>query len=110
MNTFQKLVKTELTLIKNIMDYGQFYHEIESGVREWVFWFRNAGVNTECSCHHKGYIQCQILDPTSDVMKIKGIMMEHNILDFEIEIKYRGFDFSIMEIRSPYFEKDGGIK
>ena len=88
------------------MEEFQFYNEIELGVRHFVFLLRNAGVNTECSCHHEGYIQCQTLDPTTEVGKIKTVMIDEGIEDFEIEILYRGLNYSVLNIRSPAFKKN----
>jgi len=51
-----------------------FYLEIEEGVREAVRALRNAGINTECSCHHEGYIQCQSTDPTTEQRRIFNVM------------------------------------
>lgn len=82
---------------------NNFYESVEEGVRKIVFLLRNAGINTECSCHHDGYIQCQTLDPTTDVMRIKAVMAECNISNFTIKIKYEGFHFGTMDIYSPSF-------
>jgi len=82
---------------------NSFYLGIEEGVREWVYRLRNTGINTECSCHHEGYIQCQTLDPTDDIKKIKTIFLENNIEEFEIEIYIKGYQFSTLEIKSPIF-------
>lgn len=84
----------------------QFYNEIETGVRRFVFLLRNAGINTECSCHHKGYIQCQTNDPTTELRRIKDVMYEEGIENFEIEIRYdRGINVASLNIQSPAFVK-----
>ena len=87
-----------------------FYHEIESGVRRFVFLLRNSGINTQCSCHHDGHIECQTFDPTTEVQRIKTIMIEEGIEDFEIEIRYTGLNWSILTIRSPAFLKEQNTK
>jgi len=81
-----------------------FYGEIEEGVRDYVSQLRNAGINTECSCHHEGYIQCQTLDPTTELRRIKDIMSQNNIEDFTIEFRHKGYYFSSIEIKSPAFK------
>jgi hypothetical protein len=81
---------------------NNFYAQIEEGVREWVFKLRNSGINTECSCHHEGYIQCQCLDPTTEISVIQSLFLEHNIEDFTIDVKVQGV-FKSLEIRSPIF-------
>ena len=82
-----------------------FYNEIETGVRRFVFLLRNAGINTECSCHHEGYISCQTLDPTTEIRTIKTVMIEEGIEDFEIEILQKGLYWSFLTIRSPAFKE-----
>lgn len=81
-----------------------FYLGIEEGVREWVFRFRNRGINTECSCHHEGYIQCQTVDPTTEIREIKTVLLEYDVEKFEINILYRGYEFSTLEIRTDAFK------
>ncbi len=84
----------------------QFYNEIETGVRHFVFLLRNEGINTECSCHHEGYIQCQTNDPTTELRRIKTVMIEEGIENYEIEIRYSGApNVSSLNIRSPAFVK-----
>lgn len=82
-----------------------FYLEIEEGVRDWVFRFRNHGINTTCSCHHEGFIQCVTVDPTEEIRQIKTIFLNYGIAKFEVEFKYEGLYFSHIEIRSPVFKK-----
>jgi hypothetical protein len=59
--------------------YSSFYGSIEEGVRDAVCALRNAGINTECSCHHDGYIQCQSLDPTTEQQRIFNVLTELGI-------------------------------
>jgi len=86
-----------------------FYLNIEEQVRVWVHRLRNIGINTECSCHHDGYIQCQTLDPTTEIERIKTVFLENNIEDFEIRITIKGCHFSTLEIRSPVFKAQTGL-
>ena len=85
------------------MDNNSFYLKIEEGVREWVYKLRNHGINTECSCHHDGYIQCQTLDPTEEIRIIKSVLMENNVEDFNIVITITSWKFATLVIRSPHF-------
>ena len=50
--------------------------EIEPGVRKLVGCLREHGINTECSCHHEWYVQCQTLDPTSELRLIYNAMRD----------------------------------
>jgi hypothetical protein len=83
--------------------------EIEEGVRQWVYLLRNVGINTECSCHHKGYIQCQTLDPTTEIFRIKSVLLENGIEDFDISIIHKGTKCSSLEIHSPSFVKNCNV-
>lgn len=61
-----------------------FYAQIELGVRDWVRRLRDAGINTECSCGHEGYIQCQSLDFPTEFQQIKDVLHENGLWDYEI--------------------------
>ena len=59
--------------------------EIEPGVRNLVCWLRNHGINTECSCHHKWYVQCQTTDPTTELTRIYVAMVDVGIKKYRVE-------------------------
>jgi hypothetical protein len=86
-----------------------FYSHIENGVRDWVRRLRDVGINTECSCGHEGYIQCQSLDPINDIQKIKDCLHEHGLWHYTIQFSYSSFgkDYTgwsqSIEIRSKAF-------
>ena len=45
---------------EGLMAKGDWYEKnIEPGVRSLVRLLRDNGINTECSCEHEKYIQCQ---------------------------------------------------
>ena len=89
-----------------------FYQIIELGVREWVRKLRDGGINTECSCGHEGYIQCQSLDPMNDIQKIKDILHNNGLWEYTIELHYtsRGKDFTgwsqSIDVRAKAFKAD----
>jgi hypothetical protein len=59
---------------------------IEEPVREVVRALRNRGINTECSCGHKLYIQFQTLDPQTELTRkflFRTVLNKHSR-----EIKY----------------------
>ena len=60
-----------------------WYQNIEPKIRELVFRLRNAGINTECSCGHGMWIQCQSLDQYSELRTIYNVMIEMAILDYQ---------------------------
>jgi len=87
-----------------------FYDEIEDGVRDWVRRLREAGINTECSCGHEGYIQCQSFDAPTELARIRAALHGHGLWDYEIIFTYRchgenyeGYGQSI-EVRSKAFK------
>ena len=68
----------------------EWYNNIEEPLKELVFILRNNGFNTESSCGHKKYIQCQyILE--GELMRLHRILYnyldDNNISkDYEINI------------------------
>jgi len=89
---------------------NQFALELEDGVREWVLRLRAAGINTECSCGHEGYIQCQSIDPLTEIERIKAILHVHHLWEYTIIWTYAAFGDSgqrqSIEIRSKSFKAD----
>ena len=77
--------------ISNLFENNWYEKNIEKGVRELVFYLRNNGFNTECSCEHEKYVQCQyILD--GEIMRLLNILSnyfhEKNIpCDYEVDIR-----------------------
>lgn len=66
---------------------NDWYKEnIEAGIRDLVFLLRNNGVNTECSCEHKKYIQCQY---TTDgfLQKVDGLLFNAGFRNYTIDVK-----------------------
>lgn len=91
-------------------DFSQanFYLEIEPKVRYWVYLLRNAGINTECSCEHEGYIQCQTLDPSTEIKRIITCFSINGLATYDIDIRVRCTNdslFSTLEIRSEKFKE-----
>ena len=43
------------------LNKNNWYECIEEPIRDLVFRLRNNGFNTECSCGHEKYIQCQYI-------------------------------------------------
>ena len=69
---------------------NEWYSTIELGVRDYVFLLRNSGFNTECSCEHEKYIQCQYIEDGEIERLVKTLytyMYNNNIpINFQIEI------------------------
>ena len=90
----------------------EFYFDIEEKVRKWVRLLRNAGINTECSCEHEGYIQCQSLDPSFEIDTIRKVFLKEKLFEYKITITYtqgkEGYSdwHQVLMIESPEFKKD----
>ena len=79
-----------------------WYEEnIEEGIRPLVKFLRDNGVNTECSCAHQKYVQCQyLLD--GELWRIKRLLYVAGLRDFTMEIKVQVIDgrqYASMDIR-----------
>lgn len=66
-----------------------WYECIEEPLREIVFRLRNAGINTECSCGHGRYIQCQSLEQYTELNTIYNVLVEMGIKNYRVIV----FDF-----------------
>ncbi|KKM69374.1 hypothetical protein LCGC14_1451440 [marine sediment metagenome] len=63
-----------------------WYEErIELGVREIVKYLRNNGINTECSCEHDKYVQCQYITD-GNVKEIDDLLFLAGFRNYTIEI------------------------
>lgn len=56
------------------MDWYNKY--IEEPVRDLVRLLRDNGFNTECSCGHEMYVQCQII-PDGELQRLHNLLYEH---------------------------------
>lgn len=63
-----------------------WYEEnIEEGIRDLVRYLRNNGINTECSCGHEKYIQCQYVTDGA-IMVLDALLFNYGLQDYEIEL------------------------
>jgi len=85
---------------------------IEEPVRDIVRILRNNGINTECSCGHEKYIQCQYI-PEVDVQDIHMLLWNylHSLGDndptFTISVEHKvikGHQYSSLQIDLPIDE------
>ena len=86
-----------------------WYEEnIEEPVREVVRALRNKGYNTECSCGHEMYVQCQYI-PDGEIQRLHSFIYNYlykkgEKIYFDIDIKHHVIDgnaFSSLDIRFP---------
>jgi len=66
--------------------YPDWYTALEEGVRDLIFYLRNRGINTTCSCHHEWYIQvdCQ----AEDLRMMWSYLSEYGLRPEEFRFAY----------------------
>ncbi len=63
-----------------------WYEEhIEPGVRKIVRLLRDNGINTECSCEHEKYVQCQY-PMDEDIKKVDCLLFNNGFRNYKIDI------------------------
>lgn len=71
------------------MDWYDEY--IEEPVRDLVRLLRDNGFNTECSCGHEMYVQCQnILD--GELKRMHDVLYNNDYRDYKIDISVECID------------------
>ena len=62
-------------------------NNIEEPIRDLVRILRNNGFNTECSCGHEMYIQCQYI-PEGEVKRLHDLIYNYfnGLRDYKIEL------------------------
>ena len=64
---------------------------IEEPIRELVKLLRNEGFNTECSCGHEMYVQCQyIMD--EEIMRLHKLLFNNGYRNYGISILIKVID------------------
>ena len=63
---------------------------IEEPIRDLVKLLRDSGFNTECSCGHEMYVQCQCI-PEGPLQRLHNLLFE-NYTDYKIEITLECID------------------
>ena len=90
----------------NYWKYNNWYDEfIEPEVRDLVRYLRNKGINTECSCGHEKYIQCQYIpDGSIEILHslLYNYFYKHNLpINYEIKVTHKvinGHSYSTLNI------------
>lgn len=81
-----------------------WYENIEPEVREVVRALRNNGINTECSCGHEMYIQCQSCDPETELRTIYNVLSNMQYENYEVVIRRKvmgGHCYNSLDIKLP---------
>lgn len=88
-----------------------YKEHIEEPVRSLVKLLRNSGFNTECSCGHEMYVQCQyILD--GEIMRLHNLLFNNGYRDYEIDLNIKvieGHSYSHFDIRLKKGGEGNGI-
>jgi len=58
---------------------------IEEGIRDEVILLRANGFNTECSCHHEMYVQCQYL-PEGEIYRLRQLLANAGYENYTISV------------------------
>lgn len=89
-------------------EVGNWYEIIEEPVRGLVKVLRDNGFNTECSCGHEMYVQCQyLLD--GEIQRLHNLLFNNGYRDYTIDIKIQiidGHQYPSMDIRIHKLEKE----
>ena len=83
-----------------------YLEKIEPEIRNLVRYLRNRGVNTECSCGHQKFIQCQYI-PDGSIKEIHDLLFNYfaekrEPINYTINIYHQVVDghlFSSLEIK-----------
>jgi hypothetical protein len=62
-----------------------WYEEIEEPIRGLVKLLRENGFNTECSCGHEMYVQCQCI-PDGVLQRLHNLLYNNDYRDYKIDI------------------------
>lgn len=88
---------------------GDWYEKyIEEDIRDMVHVLRDEGFNTECSCGHEMYVQCQYI-PEGEIHRLHMLLCcylhEKGLpVNFEITVSHLvvdGKQYSTMDVRFP---------
>ncbi len=93
--------------VEEAMKSNDWYSEnIEEPLKDLIKYLRNNGVNTECSCGHELYIQCQYI-PEGWIKMVHDLLYNYlhkhdKKINYEIHVHHKvddGHSFSTMEIK-----------
>lgn len=77
-----------------------YTENIEAGIRKKVKLLRDNGFNTECSCAHKMYVQCQyLLD--GEIKRLHDLLFNNGYRNYTISIEVKvidGYSYSSLQI------------
>ena len=74
-----------------VSDMNWYEEYIEAGIKKEVILLRDNGFNTECSCAHKMYIQCQYISD-GEIKRLHELLFNSGYRDYTISIELRVVD------------------
>jgi hypothetical protein len=110
----RRIIRKELYLNSQSLTEDWYSNAIEEPIRDIVKHLRNDGFNTECSCGHKMYVQCQYV-PDGEIFRLhKSILnfldINHMPKNYEIIAKIKvvdGHSYPFLNIQFPVNAQDG---
>ena len=63
-----------------------YEEKIEPGIRSLVVLLRDNGFNTECSCEHEMYVQCQYL-MEGEIKRLHDTLFNNGFRDYSITLQ-----------------------
>jgi hypothetical protein len=84
--TMKKQEEREMS--KDIKWYEEY---IEKGIRKEVKLLRDNGFNTECSCDHEMYIQCQYLID-GEIQRLHNLLFTNGYRNYTINVQVQVID------------------
>lgn len=70
---------------------GWYEEYIEEPIRDLVKLLRDNGFNTECSCGHEMYVQCQYM-MDGEIMRLHNLLFDNGYRNYEINIQIQVID------------------
>lgn len=84
-----------------VKDWYEEY--IEEPIRDLVKLLRENGFNTECSCGHEMYVQCQVIQDGS-LKRLDDLLFNNDYRNYKIEVSIERIDgccYSFINITLP---------
>ena len=69
----------------------KWYENIEVPLKDVVYILRNNGFNTECSCGHEMYIQCQYI-LNGNIQELHNLLFNNGFRNYEILVTVKVVD------------------
>jgi len=86
------------------LEWTDWYEKkIEPRIREIVRLLRNNGINTECSCEHDKYVQCQYTHE-GFLKDLDFLLCNNNFRNYEMKVSIKRIDGHLVSTMNIIFE------